>query len=202
MSFKPLHKLQRFFHSYAVYASGKEGGDDRMPNIEAKKKVVAELQQKVEDATLVVFTDYRGLTVDEMTALRSKLNVPGVTYQVVKNTMMEFALTNSGHEDVIEYISGPNAVVFSNEDPVGPAKAVYEFIKQYKKLEVKVGVLEGQLVTADKVKALAELPSREALIAQVLGTMQAPITSFVYVLNANLTGLVRALDQVREQKAG
>jgi len=173
-----------------------------MPNIEAKKKVVAELQQKVEDATLVVFTDYRGLTVGEMSVLRGKLNAPGVTYQVVKNTMMEFALANSGHEDIIEYISGPNAVIFSNEDPVGPAKAVYEFIKQHKKLEVKVGILEGQLVTADKVKALAELPSREALIAQVLGTMQAPINSLVYVLNANLTGLVRALDQVREQKAG
>lgn len=171
-----------------------------MPNIEAKKKVVAELQEKLENATLVVFTDYRGLTVDEMTALRNKLRSPGVEYQVIKNTMMEFALKNSGHEDLIEHIAGPNAVIFSNEDPVGPAKSVYEFIKQYKKLEVKVGMLEGQLVEADKIKALAELPSREVLIAQVLGTMQAPITSLVYVLNANLTGLVRALDQIREQK--
>lgn len=171
-----------------------------MPNIEAKKKVVAELQQKLENATLVVFTDYRGLTVDEMTALRNKLRSPGVEYQVVKNTMMEFALKNAGHEEVIEHISGPNAVIFSNEDPVGPAKNVYEFIKQYKKLEVKVGMLEGQLVGADKIKALADLPPREVLIAQVLGTMQAPITSLVYVLNANLTGLVRALDQIREQK--
>ncbi|HOB12308.1 MAG TPA: 50S ribosomal protein L10 [Syntrophomonadaceae bacterium] len=171
-----------------------------MPNIEAKKKVVAELQQKLENAALVVFTDYRGLTVDEMTALRNKLRSPGVEYQVIKNTMMEFALKNTGHEDVIEHISGPNAVIFSSEDPVGPAKNVYEFIKEYKKLEVKVGILEGQLVGAEKIKALADLPSKEVLVAQVLGTLQAPITNLVYVLNANLTGLVRALDQIREQK--
>lgn len=171
-----------------------------MPNIEAKKQVVAELEQKVKDATLVVFTDYRGLTVHEMTALRNKLRNPGVDFQVVKNTMMEFALKNTGHEEVIEHISGPNAVIFSNEDPVGPAKSVYEFIKEFKKLEVKVGMLEGQLVPANKIKALADLPSKEVLLAQVLGTMQAPITSLVYVLNANITGLVRALDQIREQK--
>lgn len=171
-----------------------------MPNIEAKQKVVAELQQKIEDAALVVFTDYRGLNVDELTILRNRLRAPGVEYRVVKNTMTEFALKNTGHEDIIEHIAGPNAVIFSNEDPVGPAKAVYDFIKQYKKLQVKVGMLEGQLVSAEKLKALAELPPREVLIAQVLGTMQAPITSLVYVLNANLTGLARALDQIREQK--
>jgi large subunit ribosomal protein L10 len=76
-----------------------------------------------------------------------------------------------------------------------------EFIKQYKKLELKVGILEGQVVGPDQLKALADLPPRDALIAQVLGTMQAPITSLVYVLNANITGLVRVLDQIREQKA-
>lgn len=171
-----------------------------MPKMEVKQKIVAELQQKIQDATLVVFTDYRGLSVSELTALRSKLRAPGVEYQVVKNTMTEFALKNTGHEDIIEHIAGPNAVIFSNEDPVGPAKAVYEFIKQYKKLEVKVGMLEGQLVSADKIKALADLPPREVLVAQVLGTMQAPISSLVYVLNANITGLARALDQIREQK--
>lgn len=171
-----------------------------MPNLEEKKQVVAELQEKLENAALVVFTDYRGLTVEEMTALRNKLRNPGVEFKVVKNTMMEFALKNTGHEDVIEHLAGPNAVVFSSDDPVGPAKSVYEFIKEYKKLEVKMGILEGQLVGADKIKALADLPPREVLVAQVLGTMQAPITSLVYVLNANITGLVRALDQIREQK--
>lgn len=171
-----------------------------MPNIEKKQKVVQEIQQKLEDATLVVFTDYRGLNVQEITNLREKLRVPGVEYKVLKNSMIEFALKNTGHEDMIPSIFGPNAVLFSNEDPVGPVKTIYDFIKQYKKLEVKVGILEGQVVEPEKIKALADLPPREVLLAQVAGTMQAPITSLVYVLNANLTGLVRVIDQVRQQK--
>ncbi|HPF43530.1 MAG TPA: 50S ribosomal protein L10 [Syntrophomonadaceae bacterium] len=171
-----------------------------MPNIEAKKQVVKETEQRLKDAKLVIFTDYRGLTVAEMTDLRNRLRVPGVTYKVVTNTMTEFALQNTGYGELIPLIEGPNAVVFSNEDPVGPAKTVFEFIAKYKKLEVKVGILEGQMVGADKIKALADLPPREVLVAKVLGTMQAPITSFVYVLNANLSGLARVLDQIREQK--
>ena len=132
-----------------------------MPNIEKKQKVVQEIQQKIEDATLVVFTDYRGLNVAEMTSLREKLRVPGVEFKVLKNTMTEFALKNIGHEDIIPSIFGPNAVLFSNEDPVGPVKTIYDFIKQYKKLEVKVGILEGQVVGPEKIKALADLPPRE-----------------------------------------
>lgn len=171
-----------------------------MSKIEEKQKVVQELQQKFEEAKLVIFTDYRGLKVQEMTDLRNRLRGSGMEFQVVKNTLTEFALQNTGHEDVIEHIAGPNAVIFSNEELVGPAKVVFEFIKQYKKMEVKVGILDGKMLLPDSIKALADLPPKEVLIAQVLGTMQAPITSLVYVLNANLTGLVRALDQVREQK--
>lgn len=169
--------------------------------IEEKKKIVEQIEKKLEDACLVVFTDYRGLTVDEMTDLRNRLRVPGVEYKVLKNTMTEFALKNQGLEDAIPRLAGPNAVLFSQEDPVGPVKSIFEFIKQYKKLEVKIGILEGQMLEAEKLKDLAELPPREVLIARVLGTMQAPITSLVYVLNANLTGLARAIEQIREQKA-
>ncbi|MDD2619194.1 MAG: 50S ribosomal protein L10 [Syntrophomonadaceae bacterium] len=172
-----------------------------MPKIETKKQVVQEIEQKLQDAMLVVFTDYRGINVDEMTNLRNKLRAPGVEYKILKNTLTEFALSNTGHSDIVPYISGPNAVLFSNTDPVEPTKAIYEFIKQYKKLEVKVAILQGQMLTADKVKSLADLPPRDALLAQVLGTMQAPITSFVRVLNANITGLVRVLDQIKDQKA-
>jgi len=173
-----------------------------MPKIEAKKQVVQEIEQKLQDAMLVVFTDYRGINVEEMTDLRNKLRAPGVEYKVLKNTLTEFALDNTGHADVIPHIAGPNAVLFSNTDPVEPVKAIYDFIKQYKKLDVKVAILQGQMLSADKVKSLADLPPRDALIAQVLGTMQAPISSFVRVLNANIGGLARVLDQIREQKAG
>ncbi|MGE5389910.1 MAG: 50S ribosomal protein L10 [Deltaproteobacteria bacterium] len=172
-----------------------------MPKIEEKQQVVKEIEQMLNDATLVVFTDYRGTTVDEISTLRNSLRVPGVKFQVLKNTMTEFALKNIGLPEMADQIAGPNAVLFSNEDPVGPVKTLAEFIKKTKKMEIKVGILEGQVIGPEKIKALADLPPREALVAQVLGTMQAPITSFVYVLNANLTGLVRALDQIRESKA-
>jgi len=171
-----------------------------MPNLEKKQQIVQEIQQKIEDATLVVFTDYRGLNVEEMTSLREKLRVPGVEFKVLKNTMVEFALKNTGHEEIIPQIFGPNAVLFSNEDAVGPVKSIYEFIKQYKKLEVKAGILEGQTIAPDRIKYLADLPPREVLLAQVVGTMQAPITSLAYVLNANLSGLARVIDQIRDQK--
>lgn len=171
-----------------------------MPKLEVKQQKVKEIQERISNAKLVVFTDYRGLTVAEMTDLRNNLRAPGVKFKVVTNTMTEFALKNTGHEDLIPHIEGPNAVLFSDEDVVGPAKTIFDFIAKYKKLEVKVGILEGQIVGKENIKALADLPPREVLIAKVLGTMQAPITSFVYVLNANITGLARALDQIREQK--
>lgn len=172
-----------------------------MPKIEQKQLVVEEIYQRLDQAMLVIFADYRGLNVDEMTELRNKLRAPGVEVKVLKNTMLRFALEKAGYSDTISHITGPNAVIFSNEDPVGPAKTVFEFAKTHKNMEVKLGILEGQTISAEKIKNLAELPSREILVATVLGTMQAPITSFVRVLNANITGLARALDQIREQKA-
>ncbi|MBC7075262.1 MAG: 50S ribosomal protein L10 [Syntrophomonadaceae bacterium] len=171
-----------------------------MPKLEEKQKVVEEIKQKFQDVSLVIFTDYRGINVEEMTELRNRLRQPGVEYKVLKNTMLRFALEKLGYEDMVDSIVGPNAVLFSAEDPVTPAKTIFDFSKQYKKLEVKVGILEGQVVSAEKIKSLAELPAKEELLAQVVGTMQAPITSFVYVLNANLSGLVRAIDQIRQQK--
>ena len=168
--------------------------------LEAKQKKVKEIQEKVSDAQLVIFADYRGLNVEEMTELRNKLRMPGVEFKVLKNTLLEFALKNLEKEEVIEYLPGPNAVLFSNEEAVEPAKVVFDFAKKHKNLDIKVGMLEGQLISAEKIKALAELPPKEVLLAQVLGTMLAPITSFVYVLNANITGLARVIDQIREQK--
>lgn len=172
-----------------------------MPNIEAKQQVVQEIEEKLKSASLVVFSDYRGLNVQEMTELREKLRISGVEIKVLKNTMTRFALRNAGYEEVADQLDGPNIVLFSNEDVVSPAKVLFDFVRPHPKLEIKFGLLEGQMVSAVKIKALADLPPREVLVAQVLGTMQAPISSFVRVLNANLTGLVRALDQIKEQKA-
>jgi large subunit ribosomal protein L10 len=115
--------------------------------------------------------------------------------------MMGFALKNSGYQDIANQLEGPNAVLFSDDDLVTPAKAIYDFMKERKKLEVKIGILQGQVVDPDRLKALAELPPKEVLLGKVVGTLQAPISSLVYVLNANLTGLARVIDQIRLQKA-
>ena len=171
-----------------------------MNKIEEKQKLVASIQDKLASSKLVIFTDYRGLTVEEMTQLRTKLRIPGVEYKVYKNTMLAFALRNLGYESFEDKLFGPNAVLFSQEDLVTPAKVITEFIKNYKKLEVKMVIIEGKVAEPNAVKDLAELPPREVLLAQVLGTMQAPITSFVRVLNANITGLARVIDQIREKK--
>ncbi|MDD3364218.1 MAG: 50S ribosomal protein L10 [Syntrophomonas sp.] len=171
-----------------------------MSKIEEKKQVVQEIKQKLENSMLVVCTDFRGLNADQITELRRKLRVPGVEYRVLKNTMFRFALKEAGYEDIALQVTGPNAVIFSQNDPVGPAKTIFDFAKTNKELEVKIGILEGQLLAPEGLKDLAQLPPRDVLLAQVVGTMQAPITSFVRVLNANLTGLVRALDGIREQK--
>jgi len=172
-----------------------------MPKLEEKQQVVKQLQDRIDKAGLIVFTDYRGLNVEEMTALRNQLRIPGVEYRVVKNTMMGFALKNSGYQDIANQLEGPNAVLFSDDDLVTPAKAIYDFMKERKKLEVKIGILQGQAVDPDRLKALAELPPKEVLLGKVVGTLQAPISSLVYVLNANLTGLARVIDQIRLQKA-
>jgi large subunit ribosomal protein L10 len=172
-----------------------------MPKIEEKQLIVEEIKQHLEKSMLVVFTDYRGLKVDEMTELRDKLRIPGVEVKVLKNTMLRFALEQTGNKDMADLINGPNAAILSQDDPVTPAKVLFEFAKTHKNLEIKMGLLQGQVIPPDKIKNLADLPSREVLVATVLGTMQAPITSFVRVLNANITGLARALDQIREQKA-
>lgn len=171
-----------------------------MTRMDEKKQVVEDIKQKLDEAMLVICTDYRGLNVGQVTQLRNNLRVPGVEYRVLKNTMFRFALQQRGYEDIADRITGPNAVVFSKDDPVGPARILTEFARINKQLEIKMGILEGKYLSADGVKELANLPSREVLLGQVVGTMQAPITSFVRVLNANLTGLVRALDGIREQK--
>ncbi len=176
-----------------------------MPNMERRKQkeqIVAQIEEKLKAAKVIIFADYRGMTVAELTELRQQLRMEGVKTEVLKNTMLFFAMKNTGFapNDYEDTLFGPNLVIFSNEDMVAPAKIMYEASKKNEHLSIKMGIVEGNIVAAEKIKDLAELPPKEVLVAQVLGTMQAPISSFVRVLNANITGFVRALDQVREKK--
>lgn len=160
-------------------------------NLEIKKAAVAEIKEKLTAAKSVVLVDYRGLTVAEDTALRVEFRKAGVEYAVLKNTMVELAAKELGIEGLEGFLKGPTAVAFGMTDAVAPAKVITEFIKKAKKTEVKCGLLDGQVLDAAGVEALAAIPSREVLIAKVMGSMMSAVSKFVYVVEA-----------IRKQKAG
>ncbi|MGI6109731.1 MAG: 50S ribosomal protein L10 [Eubacteriaceae bacterium] len=172
-----------------------------MPNIELKSQLVSEIAEKLKNSPSTIVVDYRGLNVDEVTNLRKQARDAGVEYKVYKNTMVRRALEQAGIEGMEEYFTGPTAVAFAAEDAVTPAKILNDFTKDHKNLEIKAGLVDGKVVDTAGVVQLAKLPSKEVLIAQVLGGLNAPITGFVGVLNANLRGLAVALGQIAEQKA-
>ena len=169
----------------------------------AKQAIVAELKEKLTGAKGAVLVNYRGLTVAQDTKLRRRqLREAGVDYRVVKNTMTRIAAQEAGLEGLDVYLEGPTAMAISTTDPVAPAKIITDFVKEHKLqvLEVKAGLVEGNVIDENGVKALASLPSREVLIAKMLGSMQSPITGLVNVLQGSIRNLVYALDAVRQQK--
>ena len=169
--------------------------------LEQKQAIVAELVEKFKDSKAYVLEDYRGITVEQDTALRNALRKAGVEYKVIKNTLMRLVLKEIGVEGLDEFLIGPTAFAMSSTDVVAPAKIMAEYAKKFEKLEVKAGVVEGKAIDAKGVAALADLPSKEVLVAKMLGSFNAPISGFVNVLNGNLRGLVCALNAIQEQKA-
>ena len=165
-----------------------------------KEARVAELTEKMSGAQSIVITDYRGLNVSALTELRKQLREAGVEYKVAKNTFTRRAAKNAGIEGLDEILTGPTAIAFSFADPVAPAKILTEFAKKQKALEIKAGVLEGQVIGLDQIKDLADLPSYEQLLAMVAGTFQAPITGLVNVLQGPLRKFVYAVDALRRQQ--
>ena len=171
----------------------------------AKQAVVAQLKEQLESAKGVVLTSYKGLTVAQDTELRRELREAGVSYHVVKNTMLRIAAKEAGIEGIEEHLEGTTAFAFSTEDAVAPAKVICGFIKKNKLedaevLTVKVGMVEGKVIGVDEVKALAALPSREELIAKLLGSMNAPISNTVNVLQGVIRNAVYVLEAIRQQK--
>ena len=171
-----------------------------MPNIEAKQAIVQEIADKMKNAQGTVVVDYRGLNVEEVTELRKKARENNIDYKVYKNSMMRFAAKEAGVEGLLDVLVGPTAIAFCEDDPVAPAKLINDFAGEHKALEIKAGVVEGKVLDVAGVKELAELPPREVLVAKVLGGSNAPISGFANVLNANLKGLVVALNAIAEQK--
>ena len=165
-----------------------------MPNskvLESKKAIVDALATKLQGSTAAVFVDYKGITVAQDTELRNKFREAGVEYTVVKNTLTRFAAKDAGY-DFSEVLNGTTAMASTTGDPIAPARIVCEFAKKNKNvLKIKGGFVEGSVLSVEQLQGFGELPSKDALIAQVLGTFLAPISALAF-----------CLDQIRQQKEG
>lgn len=153
-------------------------------NQQAKAAVISEIAADLESAKAAVLVDYRGLTAEEDTELRRNLRNAGVKYRVLKNTMIRRAAETKGMSELDPFLNGPTAVAFSDSDPVAPAKIISECIKKTNKMAMKCGYVEGAFFTKDQLDALAALPSREELLAKMLGSLNAPLCNFLYAINA------------------
>ncbi|WP_436664103.1 50S ribosomal protein L10 [Alicyclobacillus acidoterrestris] len=154
-----------------------------------KEQLVNEIAERIERSKSVVLADYRGLNVAEDTELRSKLREAGVEYQVLKNTMTSRAAAKLNYADLDQYLAGPTAVAFGYDDAVTAAKVLYDFSRDHKALELKGGIVEGRIVSAEEVASIAKLPSREGLLSMLLSVLQAPMRNLAY-----------SLQQVADQK--
>ena len=162
--------------------------------IESKKQIVEEIADKLKSSVSTVVVDYRGLTVAQVTELRKQLREAGVEFKVYKNTLTRRAAEVAELTSLNDFLTGPNAIAFSTEDVVAPAKIINDFAKKNDALEIKAGVIEGNVATAEDIKALAELPSREGLLSMLLSVLQAPIRNLALAAKA-------VADQKEEQGA-
>ncbi len=168
--------------------------------LENKKAIVQDLHEKFLKSKVVIATDYKGLDVESMNALRRKLREAECEYQVTKNTLLRRASEGTDAAILQDHFKGPSAITLSFEDPVAPAKVLSEYAKSNNKLEIKGGVLNGQALDVAAIKALAELPSREILLGQLLSALNGVPTSAVRVLNGVISNFMNVLQAVKEQK--
>ncbi|MBR4407606.1 MAG: 50S ribosomal protein L10 [Clostridia bacterium] len=168
-------------------------------NLEAKKLIVEEIKQKISNAKSIAFVDYRGLTVDADYKMRKAFRENGSEYKVYKNRLMLRALNDLGITGCDKFLEGTTAVAFSNEDEVSMPKILMQTIEETKKLEIKFGILDGKVVDKEAVEALAKLPSKETLLAMLLGLLKAPIRNLAYVLNEPTCSMARAIKSIAEK---
>ena len=171
-----------------------------MPTAE-KEQAIAELKERIEASQIAILTNYTGINAEQVSGLRKQLRDSGVTFKVYKNTLALRALDELELADAAQYLDGPTAWAFS-EDPVAPAKVLKEFAKEAEMVSMTGGILDGAVVGPEQLQALADLPSKDQLIAQVVGTIAMPLRNMVGVLNAVPRNLVNVLDQIKQQKEG
>lgn len=166
-----------------------------------KNDKVALIKEKIDKAQVVIISEYKGLSVEEITKLRRALQKDGGDFMVTKNTLAKIAIKDTPYEVMAETLKGPIALAFGFEDQVAPAKALSQFIKDTKKGEILGAVLDGKLMSAEEAKALATLPSKEEIYAKMLGCINSPASGIANSVNAVMSSLVRAIAAVRDQKA-
>ena len=167
--------------------------------LEGKKVAVANLVEELKGAAAGVIVDYRGLTVEEDTELRTKFRAAGVKYAVVKNSILGFAAKEIGLEGLDEVLHGPTALAYHTEDMVAPAKVFSDFVKDHEIVSFKSGFMEGKVMTLDEVKVLASTPSKETLIAKMMGSLQSPVSGLVRLLNTIVEGGVEISDLIAKK---
>jgi len=159
-------------------------------NLEAKKVVVSEIEEKIEKAQSIVIVEYKALTVEQVTALRAKCRAAHVDYCVLKNTLVRRALANKGITIDEKLLEGPNAFVFGNDDPISAPKMIKEFIagcekdKKKSPITIKCGIMDGAVQSVEEVKALADILPKEQLIAKIMGVLNSQVTALAYVIKA------------------
>jgi large subunit ribosomal protein L10 len=159
-----------------------------------------ELRSRLTDVRSAILTEYRGLSVEQLTQLRRELRNVSAEYKVLKNRLAKIAVQGSGLDGLAPYFKGPTAVAFTRKDPVALAKTLQTFQRQNPELAITAGCVEGAVIPAAEVKALADLPTRELLLGQVAGAFQAPLANLVYTLEGMLRSLVSVLDQLRAKR--
>jgi large subunit ribosomal protein L10 len=194
----PLSDIRGFFvlpHKFIKRRSIKVSS-----NLEAKKELVSEIKDKISKSKSIAFVNYSGTTVADNTALRTKFRKAGAEFKVYKNRLILRALNELGITGAESFLQGTNAIAFGFEDEVTPAKLIVEAGKDKNKFQIVFGVLGNRVVTADDVNTLAKLPSKEVLVAKLLGLLSAPATGLVSVLSAPARGLAVALNAIGENK--
>lgn len=180
------------------------GGEMNMPSekvLESKKAQVAEVIEVLKNAQTGVLVDYRGLTVEEDTNLRTKLREANVKYFVMKNTLLLRAAKEVGLEALEEALHGPTAIAVSSEDAVAPAKVLADFAKTNEKLEIKSGFMDGAVMSLDEIKKLAATPNMDTLIAKMMGSLNSPISSLARLLATVADGGVEIADLIAKKEA-
>ncbi len=173
-----------FLYGTGRCANSFTGGVTMSKVLEQKQQVVSEVAAKLKESKSTVVVDYRGLNVAQVTELRKQLREAGIEYKVYKNTLVRRATAEAGFSGLDEHLVGPTAIAFGAEDVIAPAKVLNEFAKKNEALEIKTGIIEGNIASAAEVKALAELPSRDGLLSMLANVLQAPVRGFAIATKA------------------